>query len=137
MKLLIISLLILFSSCTKDVPSPEEKLVDNVLNDMVNPQNLDVTKPLETQGVSTVTVKNTLNFCKDTIRSKNLTIKNYEKKIEELEDEMSDLKEELAETKEKSGQVDLLNKILVFVVLGALGYLVFQLLPVIRKFFGV
>jgi peptidoglycan hydrolase CwlO-like protein len=137
MKLLTIILLLFVSLyCTKETPSPEENMVDSVINEMVNPQNIDPNKPLETQGVSAATVKNTLNFCKDTIRSKNAEIKNYQEKIEDLEDEISDLKADLSETKEKSGQVDLLNKILVFVVLGFAAYLLLQFLPIIKKFFG-
>jgi hypothetical protein len=136
----IVSILIfcmLVFGCAKDVPSAEENMVDSVIQEMVNPKDIDPSKPLEAQGVSTVAIKNTLNFCKDSLKAKNKTIAQRDEKIEDLEDEISDLKEELAEAKEKSGQVDLLNKILFFIVLGFIGYLVFQLLPVIRKFFGV
>ncbi len=120
--------------------SPEQDAVKDTIklvDEMIVIPKADGSKSNTINPSGVKVIKNTLAFCEKTIAKNEREIVEQEKKIIKLQKEIVELNEQLAKCSEKSGQVDLLNKIIMIGGLIGIGLLLFQFLPVIKRLIGL
>jgi hypothetical protein len=140
MKKLSILLLLLVGCGLFEEKSPEQDAVKDTIklvDEMIVIPTADGSKSNTINPSGVKVIKNTLAFCEKTIAKNEREIAEQEKKIIKLQKEIVELNEQLAKCSEKSGQVDLLNKIIMIGGLIGIGFLLFQFLPVIKRLIGL